>query len=124
MNDNQLNSLIRELANEEEIKTDNISDGYHTFGELYNHRIILYIALCKQLAKDNTYNVWRSEKHSDGSSYEGWFIMGVEYNGLQISYHINMSYWEQTNFSKTLDLGLQWDGHTSEDVLKVISEII
>lgn len=124
MNNNQLNSLIRELVKEEEIKTDNISDGYHTFGELYSHRIILYIALCKQLAKDNTYNVWRSEKHSDGSSYEGWFIMGIEYNGLQISYHINMSYWEQTNFSKTLDLGLQWDGHTSEDVLKRISEII
>jgi hypothetical protein len=124
MNDNQLNSLIRELVKEEEIKTDNISDGYHTFGELYRHRIILYITLCKQLAKDNTYNVWRSEKHSDGSSYEGWFIMGVEYNGMQISYHINMSYWEQTNFAKTLDLGLPWDGHTSEDVLKRISEII
>jgi hypothetical protein len=124
MNNNQLNYLIRELAKEEEIKTDNISDGYHTFGELYNHRIILYIALCKQLSKDNTYNVWRSEKHSDGSYYEGWFIMGVEYNGLQISYHINMSYWEQTNFAKILDLGLPWDGHTSEDVLKRISEII
>ncbi len=26
-------------------------DGYHTFDELYDHRITLYISLCKQIVR-------------------------------------------------------------------------
>lgn len=91
-----------------------ISDGYHTFDELYEHRIILYIALCKSMPS----RVWRSKLHSDGSKYEGWFILGInKKKGSQITYHIPLSYWEDTNFSETLDCAPEWDCHTSKDVL-------
>ena len=54
-----------------------ISDGYHTFDELYDHRITLYIALCKSMCGDfgDWRNVWRSQKHSDGTNYDGWFLL-------------------------------------------------
>ena len=47
-----------------------ISDGYHTFEELYAHRIMLFICLMKS-NKDIS---WKSRVHGDGTSLDGWFI--------------------------------------------------
>lgn len=77
-----------------------VYDGYHTISELYDHRITLYIALCKAKqywvyppgmrneVKDGYDKiVWRSKKHSDGKdAYRGWFIMGIgRVPGFQIT---------------------------------------
>jgi hypothetical protein len=100
--------------------TNLISDGYHTFGELYEHRIVLFIALCRKLKK----NVWRSQTHSDGSRLEGWFILGIGYEqGEQITYHLPMSKWEETDFAETLDKSPEYDGHKSADVLQRLSRL-
>lgn len=96
-----------------------VSDGYHTIDELYEHRIVLYIALCAAQRLFTDKEVWRSKLHSDGSGFEGWFILGIgQKKGSQITYHIPLSYWDQTNFAVTLDQAPEWDGHTSVDVLK------
>jgi hypothetical protein len=102
-----------------------ISDGYHTFDELYDHRITLYIALCKELAKNPlTDNTWRSQLHADGSNYDGWFILGIfKEKGNQITYHIPNERWEETNFAKTLDKAPEFDGHTPADVLERIKSL-
>jgi hypothetical protein len=94
-----------------------VSDGYHTFGELYDHRIALFIALCR--ARDMTADVvWRSKLHSDGSSIDGWFIMGIgTARGEQITYHLPMSRWDETEFADTWSQAPEFDGHTSNDVL-------
>lgn len=112
-----------------------VSDGYHTIEELYDHRITLYIALCKA-RQDFTYHgdarnhmgdektVWRSELHSDGSSYDGWFILGMGRNkGGQITYHIPIERWDETDFAETLDKAPKWDKHTSADVLERIKTL-
>jgi hypothetical protein len=94
-----------------------VSDGYHTFDELYEHRIVLFLALCRGLMHRG-YEVWRSQKHADGSEYEGWFIMGIHKNkGSQISYHLPLSKWEAADFAETLDNAPEWDGHSPADVL-------
>ena len=107
-----------------------ISDGYHTFDELYEHRITLFIALCKILCNDPQYQtgqksqIWRSKKHSDGSEFSGWFIMGIgKERGEQITYHLPNSKWEQTEFAPTIDFAPNFDGHTSDDVLKRLSSL-
>lgn len=111
-NESALNTLIQG----EHINRNQISDGYHTFGELYEHRIVLFICLCFYLYKDHY--VWRSKAHSDGSIFDGWFIMGIgEKKGEQISYHLPMRFWDNTLFAKTLGRAPEWDGHTSADVL-------
>lgn len=100
-----------------------VSDGYHTFGELYAHRISLYIALCKILAthKESGYpsvKIWRSKTHSDGAKWDGWFILGIStIPNTQITYHLPESDWSRTEFAQTLDKAPEWDGHTSADVL-------
>lgn len=120
---NGINRIINNLAKEKEIRTDDVSDGYHTFGELYRHRIALYIALCRQFVKNSAYRVWRSKMHSDGDGWDGWFIMGVVLpNGKQISYHLNISYWDKAEFCETLERGLVWDGHTSDKVIELLLE--
>lgn len=117
-NEEALNTLIAGPN----VNTNLISDRYHTFGELYDHRIALYIALCyeKQLAVDpDDYPVWRSKLHSDGSATEGWFVLGIfEKPGDQITYHLPMSKWDECKFAVTRERAPDWDGHTSEDVLK------
>ena len=40
-----------------EISTKEISDGHHTFGDLYRHRIILFYALCNLLPEIS----WKSK---------------------------------------------------------------
>lgn len=103
-----------------------VSDGYHTFDELYEHRITLFITLCKtydRMAEIATKGqvpsgVWRSQFHSDGSFFEGWFVLGIGKSiGDQITYHLSISKWDETYFAETLDKAPEWDNHTSADVL-------
>ncbi len=98
-----------------------ISDGYHTFTELYEHRVVLFIALCKAVQNDAGYGyVWCSTKHSDGTSFRDWFILGVDKRpGNQITYHLPRSYWKEvTEFAEVLPQAPEFDGHTSQDVLE------
>lgn len=105
-----------------------LSDGYHTFDQLYQHRIELYLALCRtitMLLPDNRdSNIWRSKVHSDGNSYAGWFILGIgKDKNEQITYHLPISRWHECNFAEILDVAPDYDGHTSEDVLNRLKEI-
>jgi len=103
----------------------NISDGYHTFNELYDHRITIFIALCKFAEIQGVRKkVWRSEKHSDGSSFDGWFLLGIgEKAGEQITYHLPKSRWNECDFAETLEIAPEFDGHTSADVLERLLNI-
>lgn len=111
------------------IQDGDISDGYHTFDELYEHRVTLFIALCKKIFVTEFENrkiesVWKSKLHHDGSEYEGWFIMGIyQDKGSQISYHLPLSKWEETDFAITLEKAPEWDGHTSKDVLERLKNL-
>jgi hypothetical protein len=101
-----------------------ISDGYHTFDELYEHRIVLYITLCRVLQEENVVNIWRSKLHSDGSSFGGWFILGIrQVKGQQITYHLPESYWKECEFAQTLEKAPEFDGHNSQSVLKRLKEL-
>lgn len=121
----RLNNQIRAASLTGLIKTNDIFDGYHTFGELYEHRIALFCKLC-ELEADNsalygavTDHVWKSKKHSDGSEMDGWFIAGIGVEpGKQITYHIPISMWDSFHLNKTLDKAPEFDGHTSAEVLE------
>jgi hypothetical protein len=122
--DTKLVSYVNEVISTTKINTNLISDGYHTFGELYEHRIVLYIALCKAEDVVSGGNSWRSKLHSDGSVWDGWFILGINKKaGCQITYHLPMSKWNDCEFAETLEKTPEWDGHTSEDVLKRIKDL-
>ena len=105
-------------------------DSYHTFNELYEHRVILFIKLCKAFYEDPQYqtgqkaDIWRSKLHSDGTSFDGWFIMGMGRNkGEQITYHLPISQWEETEFAETREKAPEFDGHTPDDVLARLKDL-
>ena len=103
-----------EEAGEDEDKGQ-ISDGYHTFNELYEHRHWLFVNLMAS-HKDMS---WASRTHSDGSSFDGWFICGMNLPTGQVSYHLPDRMW-----SAVEEMGLdknpqpEWDGHTAEQVVE------
>lgn len=98
-----------------------VSDGYHTFGELYEHRFELYLALCRLAARAG-YSVWKSKVHSDGTGYPGWFVVGVnERPGEQITYHLPLARWDEANFTERAPP--PFDGHSSTDVLGRLKSI-
>ncbi len=104
-------------------------DGSHTFDELYKHRIELFIALCRYFIQGkpsyDQRNVWISKLHSDGSSYDGWFIMGIaKAEGNQITYHLPDECWDRCEkIAEVLEKAPEYDGHTSDDVLERIRNL-
>lgn len=106
-----------------------LSDGYHTFNELYEHRIALYIQLLKSRkvlapTAEMDYKPWRTVTHSDGSVWDGWFILGLGVTpGEQITYHLPMSKWNECDFAEDVATAPEWDGHTSADVLKRLKNL-
>lgn len=108
-------------------ETGNISDGYHTFDELYEHRVTLWITLCRKMAEfhhrcDDV--VWKSKLHSDGTGYPSWFVLGVGYkHGEQMTYHLPLYLWGQCGFAKELERAPEFDGHTPSQVLERIRNL-
>lgn len=94
-----------------------ISDGYHTFNELYSHRIMLFLKLVNTLPDIS----WKSNKHADGEEYKDWFIAGMETPEGMITYHLPRKYWGKCQV-KELENAPEWDGHTSNDVLHRLSK--
>lgn len=54
----------------------NVSDGYHTFNELYEFRKVYNAVLFNEWARLGKYEVHKSRKHHDGTLCfgGGWFI--------------------------------------------------
>lgn len=81
---------------------------------MYEHRISLFLALCKS----NPKKAWVSRFHSDNTAYPGWFLLGIgKLPGDQITYHIPDKYWVFCSKYEKLDKAPDFDGHTSNDVL-------
>lgn len=97
------------------IDTQNISDGYHTFKELYQHRNLLFINICVAMAKAMPELTWWNVGH-----YDGYFCLYLLTDVGQISYHIEMEYLPiiKDLIRKALPDVDVFDGHTSGDVVE------
>lgn len=107
----------RLLADIPAVDVEKMSDGYHTFDDLYEQRLILSAALAK-----NNPHAWKSKRHEDGSVPfgGGWFIMGFDTDEGCYTYHYDLKDWNLFQ-CKELDKGKPWDGHTSKDVRRLLS---
>jgi hypothetical protein len=97
-----------------------LSDGYHTFNQLYHQRAVLFACIVRQ----NKNKAWKSFKHSDGNycfdSNGEWFIVGVDTPQGSYTYHFAKEYWDMFDCQE-LECGKEWDGHTEEDVIRLLS---
>ena len=114
-NEDALNNLIRTMKAD----TDKISDGYHTFGELYEFRKVYNAALFNLLSDRNDCSVVKSYKHHDGELCfgGGWFIVSATLPKGQVSNHYENKDWDLFR-CEVVETAPVWDGHTSADVIE------
>lgn len=98
------------------VKIGQLSDGYHSFDELYAHRMNLFAVICRQ----NQAHAWKSKLHHDGSMHEGYFIVGVDTPAGQFTYHYPIVNWGLFQV-RELDKAPEWDNHTADDVVRLHS---
>lgn len=122
-----------------------ISDGYHTFDELYEFRKVYNAALFNEWAnpntlrffkdstqfdgigsvKGNSYNVHKSWKHYDGELCfgGGWFIVVAVLPTGQISNHYKAEDWDLFRVPEEEKALFEFDGHTGNDVLERLKQL-
>ncbi len=96
----------------------NVSDGHHTFCELYHHRMLLFSVIC------NTYEdkAWKSKLHDDGTMFDNYFIVGVTTPEGDFTYHYHLDHWGEFKV-KELERAPEWDGHKAKDITRLLSLI-
>lgn len=109
------------------IDTKHVSDGHHTFGELYHYRM-LYNAMAANLLAadplgqiDGFISVCKSRKHSDGEYPFGdpnWFIVVMTLPTGQVSNHYRLEHWDLFSDVPEVELPPEYDGHNSEEAAK------
>jgi hypothetical protein len=102
-----------------------ISDGYHTFNELYDFRKMYNAAAFNAWAKEGLYDVHKSIRHSDGTLCfgGGWFIVMAVLPGGQISNHYKMEDWDLFQCEEVEIVKQSYDGHSAKDVLRRLEEV-
>ena len=99
-------------------KKGTLSDGYHTFNDLYYQRCVLFAVLVKKFRD----KAWKSWRHEDGEPCfgSGWFIVGITTPVGEYTYHYEDRFWDMFDCEE-LPVGKHWDGHTDKDVTRLLS---
>lgn len=143
----QFNEYIAYCKDKGIIKENDISDGYHTFGELYEFRKLYNAALFNEWATENfhameareghnammgsnqkfrpKYDVHKSIRHNDGQPCfgGGWFIVVAVLPTGQISNHYKIEDWDLFQIPEYPIAKYEFDGHTPEDVMERLKNI-
>lgn len=107
---------VCEVAGVAEI--EDLSDGFHTFRQLYYQRMMLFATIVKQ----NKDKAWKSLRHEDGELCfgGGWFIVGVDTPEGSYTYHYEDIFYSLFDCEE-LEYAKHWDGHTEKDVTRLLS---
>lgn len=104
----------------EGVNTGGVSDGYHTFDELYEFRKAYNAALFNEWSLHGKYSVHKSIRHNDGELCfgGGWFIVVAVLPLGQISNHYEIKDWGMFRIPQHEKALFEFDGHTGDDVIK------
>lgn len=114
---------ISELQDEQKGK---ITDGYHSFDELYEYRKLYNALLFNEWYKQGKYDVHKSKRHFDGEECFGgdYFIVVALLPLGQISNHYKMQDWKLFDIQEHEKALFPFDGHTSNDVIHRLRHIL
>lgn len=130
----KINQIILDSKTED---VSQVSDGWHTFSELYKIRLAYNVALFNEWAQQQQasetefvhlnvprllpkHDVHKSQRHYDGELCfgGGWFIVVANPPSGQISNHYEEKYWDLFKIPNYEKAKYEWDGHTTDDVIK------
>lgn len=120
-----LNIFNKEFAEAKQIELGELTDGYHTFDELYEFRKLYNAVLFNEWGNPGfdvlgvKYDVHKSKRHNDGNLCfgGGWFIVVAVLPTGQISNHYKLEDWDLFQIPETIIAKHEFDGHTPEDVM-------
>lgn len=110
-----INKTILEAKNKGAISSKDISDGHHTFGDLYKHRIALFCVVCNSYPELS----WKSKKHfneEEDPMFNGNFIAGINTPFGQVAYHIKFENWDEFEITE-LERAPMYDGYNDKEAL-------
>ena len=107
----KINNDIKEYKDRTKNSADDISDGYHTFGDLYKHRTYLLA-----LAMIHLPYAWKARKHEDGTMFDGMFVVGFPTPNGMVTYHCYNEYWNDFKIPE-IPHAPHFDGYSDADVL-------
>lgn len=119
MTTDQINNTINANKHNPEVVTDDICDGFHTFGQLYFQRMMLFATLVNLFPEIS----WKTKRHEDGDKCFGsddWFLVTIDTPAGAYGYHYEMKYWDIFKCDE-LDKAKPWDGYTEENVDRLLS---
>lgn len=102
------------------------SDGFHTFNELYEFRMLYNALLFNDWGKDKRFDVHKSKRHSDGKECfgGGWFVVVALLPSGQISNHYREEHWDLFSIPSFEKARYAFDGHTSKDVMARLKSLL
>ena len=102
-----------------------VSDGYHTFNELYEFRKMYNAALFNEWSKQGLYETHKSIRHNDGEiCFDGkWFVVVAILPTGQITNHYEMKDWALFQVAVKEKALYPFDGHTGKDVLTRLKDL-
>jgi hypothetical protein len=141
--------LVQKLVDDLGESKGLISDGYHSFEQLYKFRKIYNALLFNEwaknpkctvewffnqrglkeqriISKEYQYDVHKSLRHNDGELCfgGGWFIVVAVLPSGQISNHYKIEDWNLFQIPEVEKAKYEFDGHTSEDVINRMLTLI
>ena len=114
---NEIWNLIVDALEEYQLPNEQKSDGYHTFGELYEQRAALFATVCHAYPHDS----WIADYHHDGTMYEGMFIAGVYTPEGPYTCHIENEFRYFFSGLTHLNRAPEWDGHQPRDYTRLFN---
>lgn len=118
MTTDQINQEIFNSEHMENIDTNDISDGCHTFGQLYFQRMMLFATLVNLFPEIS----WKTKRHEDGEECfgGGWFLVTIDTPEGAYGYHYRLEDWDKFNCME-LYRAKHWDGYTEDNVDRLLS---
>lgn len=115
-----LEEIIPSLQQEQDM--GEVSDGYHTFNELYYYRMLYNAAFFNLLPKEW---VHKSKRHHTGEECfgGGWFIVIANLPTGQISNHYELKDWDLFRVPEK-EFADEWDGHIPQEAAKRLHEYL
>lgn len=114
-----INDRISEIRH-----TTAISDGYHTFGELYRYRALYNAGFFNLLHKYGV-KVIKSRRHFEGDNCFGgdYFIVQAMLPTGQVTNHYQLDLWDLFKIPEQ-DRAYRWDGHTPAEAADRLEKYI
>lgn len=118
--------LGKDIPVREGVVISDVSDGYHSFRELYDFRKMYNAALFNEWALQGKYQVHKSLCHHDGTPcFDGlYFIVSAKLEGGPISNHYKLEDWNLFTIPETATALFEYDGHNGQDVLQRLRETL